>query len=250
MIESEALQTRQACGRKGQTSMPQHRARAEASPDLSADRRRALALNPVSRETARRIDRFVELLLKWQRVTNLIAPSSIPGLWTRHVADSLQLLPLAPDAHIWIDLGTGGGFPGLVLGCALADMQGASVHLVESNGKKAAFLREAVRITGAAANVHHARAEVFVETWEGPVDVVTARALAPLPALLDLADPLIKRGAKALLLKGQHVEAELTEAAKCWNIETEVLSSRTDPKGRIVLIRKLKPLDLQPKSPP
>ncbi len=229
--------------------MPQHLARAETSADLSADRRQALALTPVSRETARRLDRFVELLLKWQRVTNLIASSGIPGLWTRHVADSLQLLPLAPEARIWVDLGTGGGFPGLVLGCALADTQGASVHLVESNGKKAAFLREAVRITGAAASVHHARAEAYVATWEGSVDVVTARALVPLSALLALADPLVKRGAKALFLKGQDVKAELTEAAKCWNIGAEVLQSRTDPKGRIVLIRKLKLLNLQPKSP-
>ena len=108
---------------------------------------------PVSRETAQRLDLFVALLLKWQRVSNLIADSSVHHLWTRHIADSLQLLPLAPEARTWVDLGSGAGFPGLVLGCALADMPGARVHLIESNGKKAAFLREAVRISGAAASI-------------------------------------------------------------------------------------------------
>ncbi len=107
-----------------------------------------MKLTPVSRETSERLDRFVELLLTWQRRINLIAPSTIPQLWTRHVADSLQLLELAPDARVWVDLGAGGGFPGLVIACALAGRTGALVHLVESNAKKAAFLREAVRVTG------------------------------------------------------------------------------------------------------
>ena len=98
-------------------------------------------MNPVSRETEQRLDRFVELLLKWQRVSNLIADSSVRHLWTRHIADSLQLLPLAPEARIWVDLGSGAGFPGLVLGCALADTAGARVHLIESNAKKAASMR-------------------------------------------------------------------------------------------------------------
>src|ERR1700704_5018950 len=121
---------------------------AASVPDLASDRARALALTPVSRETSERLDRFVELLLTWQRTTNLIAASTIPHLWTRHVADSLQLLELAPDARVWIDLGSGGGFPGLVIACALADKPGALIHLVESNAKKAAFLREAQRVTG------------------------------------------------------------------------------------------------------
>ena len=106
--------------------------------DLTKDRARALALTPVSRETLERLDRFVGLLLEWQQRINLIAPSTEPKIWTRHVADSLQLLPLAPEARIWADLGSGGGFPGLVIACALADTPGAHVHLVESTGKKAA----------------------------------------------------------------------------------------------------------------
>ena len=217
--------------------MPSRRARDPGPLDLSEDRTRALAMNPVSRETAQRLDRFVELLLKWQRVSNLIADSSVRHLWTRHIADSLQLIALAPDARTWVDLGSGAGFPGLVLACALADTAGAVVHLIESNAKKAAFLREAARVTQAAAIVHHGRAEDLIPAWQAGVDVVTARALAPLPVLLGLAAPMVKRGAKALFLKGQDVEAELTQATKCWNIEAAILPSRTDRSGRIVEIR-------------
>jgi 16S rRNA (guanine527-N7)-methyltransferase len=215
------------------------RLRDASTVDLAEDRARALALAPVSRETVDRLDCFVALPLKWQRATNLIGASSIRRLWTRHVADSLQLLPLAPHARIWMDLGSGAGFPGLVLGCALADTPGAMAHLVESNAKKAAFLREAARTSGAAATVHHARAEDLVPAWNSAVDVVTARALAPLRLLVGLAAPLVKRGAKALLLKGRDVEAELTDATKCWNIEAVILPSRTDSQGRIVEIRAL-----------
>ena len=133
------------------------------SPDLTADRNRALALTPVSRETLDRLDRFVAELLSWQERVNLVAPSTIPILWTRHIADSLQLLPLAPKARTWADLGTGGGFPGLVLACALADTPGITVHLVESNTKKAAFLREATRVTAVPAIIHAVRIVDFVD---------------------------------------------------------------------------------------
>ena len=213
--------------------------RALTASDLSDDRARAFSLTPVSRETAERLDRFIELLLKWQRTSNLIAESTTHRLWTRHVSDSLQLLDFAPEARIWIDLGSGAGFPGLVLGCALAGRNGATVHLMESNAKKAAFLREAIRVSGAAAMVHHERAEAVVPAWREPVDIVTARALAPLWILDGLDAPLVKRGAKALFLKGQDIEAELTETTKYWNIEAVILSSRTDSRGRIVEVRAL-----------
>src|SRR5215467_10582519 len=122
-------------------------ARASQQIDLASDKAAALALAPVSRETESRLDRYVALLREWQVKTNLVAPSTLPNLWTRHVADSLQLLALAPSAKIWIDLGSGAGFPGVVLACALAETPGVVVHLVERNAKKAAFLREAVRVT-------------------------------------------------------------------------------------------------------
>ena len=163
------------------------------APDLTADRERALVVTPVSRETAERLGLFVELLLKWQESTNLIASSTIPTIWTRHVADSLQLLDLAPAARNWVDLGSGAGFPGLAIACALAGTSRAVIHLVESNGKKAAFLREAIRVTGAPAQVHQARIVNFVETFDARADVVTARALAPLKLLLDQCVTLISR---------------------------------------------------------
>jgi 16S rRNA (guanine527-N7)-methyltransferase len=212
-----------------------------ARPDLTADRARALALVPVSRETADRIDRFAALLLDWQDRMNLIAASTVPTLWTRHIADSLQLLAIAPQARKWVDLGSGAGFPGVPLACALADQNAAEVHLIESNQKKAAFLREAVRVTGAPAIVHAERVADFARGFRGKLDVITARALAPLPELLSIAYPLLKSGAQGLFLKGQDVEAELTHATKCWSIQVSLVPSRTDPKSRVVVIREAKP---------
>jgi 16S rRNA (guanine527-N7)-methyltransferase len=211
------------------------------SPDLAADRSRALALTPVSRETLDRLDRFVAVLLTWQQHTNLIASSTEPALWTRHIADSLQLLRLAPQAQVWVDLGSGGGFPGLVIACALADRPGARVHLVESSTKKAAFLREAARAAGAPADVHAVRIEDFVENLAAPVDVVTARALAPLAGLLAATYPLLKTGTLGLFPKGQDVDAELTEAAKCWSIQSYLAPSLTDPRARIVCVTGIRP---------
>jgi 16S rRNA (guanine527-N7)-methyltransferase len=211
----------------------------QGAQDLTADKARALGLFPVSRETEERLDRFVEILLLWQRKLNLVAPSTLPEIWTRHVADSLQLLPLAPRARTWVDLGSGGGFPGMVIACALADDARALVYLIESNGKKAAFLREAVRATGAPAIVHAIRAEKFGESCAEPVDAVTARALAPLKILCDRAFPFIARGAVGLFPKGQDVDAELTEAAKYWRLEGLKVPSKTSPESSIVLIRGL-----------
>jgi 16S rRNA (guanine527-N7)-methyltransferase len=205
--------------------------------DLQADRAAALKLTPVSRETAARLDLLVEILLQWQPKTNLIAASTIPTLWTRHIADSLQLLELAPAANCWIDLGSGAGFPGLAIACALADVAGAEVHLVESSTKKAAFLSEAVRHIGVPAVVHAVRIEDFGKNFRTPVDAVTARALAPLEQLLKLAEPLLKSGAQGLFLKGQDVDAELTTASKCWKIDAQLVPSKTNSPSRIVVVR-------------
>jgi 16S rRNA (guanine527-N7)-methyltransferase len=208
---------------------------------LAADRTAALTLTPVSRETAERLDRFVALLLTWQRTTNLVAPSTVERLWTRHIADSLQLLDFAaPQARLWIDLGSGGGFPGLVLACALAERAGAAVHLVESNMKKAAFLREAARSTQAPAIVHAVRVEDFAPGFEGQPEIVTARAFAPLNILIHKAFPLLgKSGATGLFPKGQNAELELREAAKTWKFQANLVPSQTDRSGRIVVIRDL-----------
>ena len=240
------MRERASGGRKRKRN---ERARADQAPPLdtsaAADRARALALTPVSRETLERLDRFVALLLEWQQRTNLIAPSTVPYLWTRHIADSLQLLALAPDARAWIDLGSGGGFPGLVIACALSGTPAAHVHLIESHGKKAAFLREAQRLTGSPASVAAMRIEEFVKTFEGRVDVITARAVSPLKSLFPQTFPLLgKSGAIALFPKGQHAELELREAresptAQAWAMDATLVPSRTDPAGRIVVIRNV-----------
>jgi len=212
----------------------------QGTRDLSADKTRALGLFPVSRETESRLDRFVEVLLRWQDKLNLIGHSTVGEIWARHVADSLQLLPLASEAKCWIDLGSGAGFPGIVLACALTGRAGAVVHLVESIGKKAAFLREAVHQLGLAAEVHAIRIEDFVKNSKLQPDVVTARALAPLDRLLELASPLLMKGTLGVFPKGQDVEGELTRASKYWNIDAQLVPSRTSPQARIVVVRGLK----------
>lgn len=218
----------------------------DASPDLTSppkperiedaisDKTAALTLTPVSRETEARLERFLTLLREWQAKTNLVAPSTLPHLWTRHISDSLQLLTFAPAAKAWVDLGSGAGFPGVVLACVLAEAPGAMVHLVERNAKKAAFLREALRVTNSPGTVHLADIGDIVDRIDGPVDCVTARAVAPLHQLIGLAEPLVRGGTKALFLKGQDVEAELTEATKYWNITPHLHPSRTGGHGWIV----------------
>ncbi len=211
----------------------------QAKNHAASDRTAALQLTPVSRETEARLDRFVDLFLAWQGKTNLVAPSTMPTLWTRHVSDSLQLLDIAPSAKVWMDLGSGGGFPGVVLACALAERPGAFVHLIERNARKAAFLREALRVTGAPGTIHLADIVDVVDRIHDHIDCVTARAVAPLNQLMAFAEPLVKRGAKALFLKGQDVEAELTEATKYWNIQPRLHASRTGGHGWIVELDRI-----------
>ena len=207
--------------------------------ELARDRALAMQLTPVSRETAARLDRFVEFLLPRAQTTNLIARSTIPSVWTRHIADSLQLVPLAPVAKCWVDLGSGAGFPGLIVACVLADRPGSAVHLVESTGKKAAFLRDAVNHLEVPATVHAVRIEDFVKNSGVRPDVVCARALAPLDELLELALPILSKGALGLFPKGQDVEGELTRASNCWKIDAQLVPSQTSTEGRIVVVRGL-----------
>lgn len=209
---------------------------------LTADRARALALLPIDPQALARLDAYVALLGRWQAAKNLVGPATLPVVWSRHVVDSLQLLPLAPNARIWVDLGSGAGFPGLVIAIALADTPGARVHLVESNQRKAAFLREAARVTGAPATIHAERLEAVLPGLAGQIDVITARALAPLAALVEVSAELLKTGAIALFLKGQDIAGELTEAAKYWKIQAELLPSVTDPRGRILRVDRAEPI--------
>ncbi len=196
----------------------------------------------VSRETAENLGTYAELLQRWQKTINLVAPATMGDLWQRHFADSAQLWAIAPArALTWIDLGSGGGFPGLVLGIMLAERPGARMILVESDGRKAAFLREVARATSAPVDILCTRIEkASTQVKVDQVDVITARALAPLPRLLGLAQPFFSGGTEGLLLKGRDVESELIEARASWSFISELRPSRTDAEGRIVVIRDLR----------
>ncbi len=191
----------------------------------------------VSRESYDKLLIFEKLLLTWQPHINLIAPSTIPDLWDRHIIDSLQLLKLLPKSISAIaDLGSGGGFPGLVL----AVSQGAIVHFYESSTKKAAFLQEVLRQTKTKGEVHRQRLEPLQTPADMPtVDVVTARAFAPLPLLLGLAEPFMRRGATAVFHKGQEYHNELNEAAKSWKIAYDTHPSVTDSHSVILEIKEI-----------
>ncbi|MBL8629676.1 MAG: 16S rRNA (guanine(527)-N(7))-methyltransferase RsmG [Rhodospirillaceae bacterium] len=188
----------------------------------------------VSRETFSKLQIYVDLLLTWNKKINLISKSTEADVWRRHILDSAQLYPLIPqDCLNLTDLGSGAGFPGLVL--SIMGVRG--VRLVESDARKCAFMREAARITGATATVLNQRAETVLP---GAVDVVTARALASLPELLTLATPFIGPKTTCLFLKGQHIEAELTEAHKMWTISVDRWPSRSDPTGSVVRVREVR----------
>jgi len=201
------------------------------------DRTIALRLVPVSRETVERLDAYVALLTRWRPVVNLISEESFKHVWTRHVADSAQLLSLAPGAHHWVDLGSGAGFPGLVIAIQLADFPNARVHLIESDQRKSAFLREAARATGAPAIVHNVRVENAAEIIPGPVDAVTARAFAPLPRLIAFATLWLDKGAVGVFPRGRIGEADITDFQKHPDYSFDLVESRVDPDARIAIVR-------------
>ncbi len=193
----------------------------------------------VSHETVEKLAIFERLLVQWQNAVKLVAPSTISQVWQRHFADSAQLIALAPQAKIWVDLGSGGGFPGLVIAIMMANQKECFVHLIESNGRKCAFLAEVVRQTGAKALVHHTRiAEAASSGLIPNADAVTARALAPLDHLLELASPFIGNASVGLFLKGREAEVEVADARKRWMFDVKLHASLSDAQGRILEIRK------------
>ena len=179
------------------------------------------------------LERYRELLEEWSAKMNLVGPSALAEFWPRHAFDSAQLLQHAPEALTWADLGAGAGFPGLVLAILLKGRPGARVHLVESMAKRCRFLQAVVDELGLPAQVHNSRAE----NLSLAVDIVTARACAPMARLLEFARPWFRKGATGLFLKGQDVEAELAEATRYWDFAADLLPSQSG-SGRIVRIRR------------
>lgn len=192
----------------------------------------------VSRETFEKFELLERELRRWQAIKNLVGPATLDQIWERHIVDSLQLLDLASEAKTWLDLGSGAGFPGLVLAIAGAE-RGLKVHLVESNSRKCAFLRHIVRLTGSPATIHEARLETVIPDFVAKADVVSARALASLVQLLDWTAPVLKAGTIGLFPKGRDAEIELTEARKKWTFEAETLPSSTDSSARILRITSI-----------
>lgn len=194
------------------------------------------ALPGVSRETMAKLDAYAAMLVDWNTRLNLIGRSTVPALWTRHMLDSLQLLPLLPrlpsEAPAILDMGSGAGFPGLPLALAT----GRPFVLAETNRNKAAFLREVIRATGAPATVHDARIE-RLQPWAAPV--VTARALASVSELLALALPFTTISSVCLFPKGQNVEEELTKASESWTFQVHRHPSRTHARGVILDLRRI-----------
>ncbi|MCX7280018.1 MAG: 16S rRNA (guanine(527)-N(7))-methyltransferase RsmG [Alphaproteobacteria bacterium] len=190
----------------------------------------------VSRETLAQLKAYADMLLDWNERYNLVSRSTLPDLWQRHVWDSAQLAPLISDtAKTLADLGSGAGFPGLVLAAMRPEL---AVTLHEATTKKCAFLQAAADRMGLRVAIENARME---DLPPRPFDVVTARACAPLPQLLEYAHRFMSPNSVCLFLKGQNVGSELTEAAKYWNIEVSQVPSQTDPSGAIVTVRELGP---------
>jgi 16S rRNA (guanine527-N7)-methyltransferase len=210
--------------------------REAASPADTLDR-----FGVVAPETKRDFERYVALLGEWQRVHNLASRSALDDVWGRHVADSLQLLDHAPDFREWVDLGSGAGFPGLVIAIACKDSSDRDFTLVESNAKKSAFLRAAIRETGANATVANERIEAHARKMAGRADIISARALAPLSDLLGLAAPYAHADTAMLFLKGKEYVQELDAAAQSWTFDVVDYASATDSGGRVLAIRNLSP---------
>lgn len=194
----------------------------------------------VSRETEARLKTYVDLVLRWQPAQNLISPATIPEIWRRHVADSLQPHLVRPEAKRWVDLGSGAGFPGIVTAILLADTPGAHVYFVESNQRKAAFLRTALRETGSNGTVIPARIESAAEQWpHGPVDAVSARALASLDLLLGFSRAFMDEGAVAVFHKGRDFQREVNEASHAWAFDLVEKASLIDPDSRMLILSNL-----------
>jgi 16S rRNA (guanine527-N7)-methyltransferase len=197
-----------------------------------------VADTPSNAECESKLKIFVELLRRWRTATNLVSDPSFADVWTRHVADSAQLLAYAPSARRWVDLGSGAGFPGMVIAIQLAEYPGAVVHCIESNKRKAAFLREVARATAAPALVHVDRIELIDANSLLPVDAVTARGLAPLPRLVEFASVWLANGAIGIFPCGRSTKEQVRGLTQAVKLELESFPSKLDPSAQIVRVRR------------
>jgi 16S rRNA (guanine527-N7)-methyltransferase len=210
----------------------------DAARDRDRDKELALALAPALGAHIGEFEIYDALLRKWQKSTNLVAAGTLPNLWTRHFADSAQILDAFPNIETWADLGSGAGFPGMVLAICLKERPGARVHLIESDQRKASFLRAVSRETGAPAEIHLGRVESVLPLLDGRVGGVTARALAPLSQLFDWSRELLLKSAVGVFLKGEDWAAELTDSQATDSFQVRTFASRTHSSGRIVAITR------------
>jgi len=220
--------------------------RARAPLDEEGFRHSLPGLNPVSRETGARLRCYLKLLEKWQQAINLVGAATLADPWRRHVLDSAQLYPLLPEraaaATTLVDLGSGAGFPGMVLAILAAGERQLAVHLIEAHGRKCAFLREVARATGVPVAVHNARIERLDPAallGPGKASVVTARGLAPLDDLLELAAPFVGPGGIALFLKGSGAKEELTRATNHWHMSCDMIPSLSDRAGVVLKLSEI-----------
>ena len=202
------------------------------SPQACAD-----ILGGLSAQTMERLETYVCLLAKWQKAINLVGPKTLADPWRRHILDSAQVAAICGSDASVADLGSGAGLPGLIV----ALMTDAQVTLIESDQRKATFLREAARETGATVNVQNARIEDIPAI---AADVVTVRALAPLPKLLPWVARHLKKDGKAVLLKGSEAEQELTLVAKNWTMDIERRESLSEPSATVLILSNLAPRDV------
>ena len=200
------------------------------------DAKEAVA-SAVSRETLRRFEIMVDLLLRWQTMLNLVSASTLPDVWSRHIADSMQLIKNAPNAKVWADLGSGAGFPGLIIAILLADNVEAMVHLIESDRRKCAFLREVIWATGAKAEIHCARVETTLNNIRG-IEAITARGFASLEKILALTERKLMESATGIFPRGLQVVDELTLRTKYVSFDFRFIRSEADPASQIVIVQR------------
>ncbi len=207
----------------------------------SAERERLVQLLDLKPADLDRMKAYEALVRKWSNVKNLVSASALSDLWVRHLLDSAQVQRAFPKVKQWADLGSGGGFPGLVTAILLADVPDAHVHLVESDGRKCAFLRAVSRETGLRTTVHHARIESVVSDLDH-IEAVSARALAEMDQLVDWAAPLIEKGAIGVFPKGKGHREELTKLSMDSRFNLEIRPSISQSDGVIVLVSRRDPL--------